>query len=231
MQHVDPSVGWDDPDYTRPPPTERRSGGRQWATAYVVFTAVASVVYLWSISVPGMRFLSWMVSVLAIALVVVIWVVAAVVTVVRLATGRTRRAGWYLLVVPLIGAVVVLCRLTDLPVRVLFEPSRAEFTDFAERALAASDGVSVEDSELLTTSDEEWDALNPETPQRIGAFELWSSRVLPEGVIIYERNGAFFDDAGFAYLPDGELPAGDGSFESPDFRSLGGGWYAFTSSW
>jgi hypothetical protein len=55
--------------------------------------------------------------------------------------------------------------------------------------------------------------------------------VVPEGLIIFDRDGAFMDDAGFAYLPNGEFPPGNGAFESPDFRALGGGWYAFTSSW
>ena len=62
MQHVDPAIGWDDPDYTRPPPVDGWSGPRQWAVAYVAFTVVAAVLYLWSISVPGVRFTAWMIG-------------------------------------------------------------------------------------------------------------------------------------------------------------------------
>lgn len=222
MQHTDPSVGWDDPEYTSPPVGESWSGSRQLVGAYLVFTVVVSLLYLWSISVPGIRFLPGMVSLFGMALVVVVWIVAAAVTLVRLVAGRTRRAGWYLLVVPLIGLVVVVLHLTDVPVRVAFEPSREEFTELAQQLLADD----------ITDEDPQWDLVNPTVPERIGMFSLWdTARVLPEGVLLFERQGAGFDDAGFAYLPDGRLPAGDGSFESPDFRSLGGGWYAFTSSW
>jgi hypothetical protein len=51
-------------------------------------------------------------------------------------------------------------------------------------------------------------------------------------VIIYESTGLFFDDAGFAYLPHGpDDRLGNGAFEAPSFRSLGGGWYSWTASW
>ena len=40
------------------------------------------------------------------------------------------------------------------------------------------------------------------------------------------------DDADFAYLPDGPNPSlENGSFESPAFKRLGGGWYSWTASW
>lgn len=233
MQHTDPSVGWDDPEYTSPPAGEAWSGSRQLVGAYLVFTVAASAVFLWSITVPGMRFLAGMVSLFALALVIVVWIVAAAVTLVRLLAGRTRRAGWFLLLVPLIGAVVLVLYLTDVPVRLAFEPSRGEFTVLAEQLLAAADSAAQDGATPdITDEDPQWDLVNPEVPERIGRFELWdTARVVPEGVLIFERNGAGFDDAGFAYLPEGRFPPGDGSFESPDFRSLGGGWYAFTSSW
>ena len=68
-------------------------------------------------------------------------------------------------------------------------------------------------------------------PDRLGSFSVSHVRVVPEGLLIFDGDGAGFDDAGFAHLPDGDLPKGDGAFESPDFRALGGGWYAFTSRW
>jgi hypothetical protein len=231
VQHVDPTVGWDDPDYTRPPVPDRPRSLRWLAVAYVVFAAAVSLLHLWSISVPGVRWLAWMASFWGIAVVAVVWMVAGVVTLVRLVRGTTRRIGWYLLAVPAIGLVVLVCRVTEAPLRVRFEPAREEFTAYAEQVLADAEGVEVTDPDSVTGDDPAWNVVNPDVPLSIGGFRLSRARVLPQGVVIFDANGALFDDAGFAYLPDGSFPAGDGSFESPDFRSLGGGWYAFTSSW
>ena len=231
MQHVDDSAAWDDPAYTQPPVSDRSRATRWLPVAYVVFTAVVALLYLWSISVPGVRWMAWMASFWGIALVVLVWVVAASVTLVRLLRGTTRSVGWYLLAVPAIGLVVLAARVTEAPLRLRFEPARAEFTEYAEQVLADADGVEVTDPESITGDDPAWNVVNPDVPLSIGGFRLSRARVVPEGVVIFDSNGALFDDAGFAYLPDGEFPAGDGSFESPDFRSLGGGWYAFTSSW
>jgi hypothetical protein len=239
VQHVDPTIGWDDPDYTRPPPVDGWSGPRQWAVAYVVFTMVVAVLYLWSISVPGVRFTAWMIGFWGLVAAGVIWVVAVVVTVVRAVQGGSRRVPRSLVAVAVIGVVVVLCRLGDLPMRLLFEPSRAEFTEFAEQALQDADATaaaqgdgpgadpSAPDTELPDTvlPGPEWDALNPQVPERIGPFDLSGAQVLPQGVIIVERSGAMSDEAGFAYLPDGDT----GSFTSWQLRSIGGDWYAFRS--
>jgi len=233
VQHVDPAIGWDDPAYTQPfeEPRPGRHIGRWLAMAYVGFTCVVAVSYFWAISVPGMRFLPWMASLYGVALIVVVWIVAAVVTLVRLLRGTNRRVGRYLLVVPLIGLVMLAARITEAPLRLRFEPARSEFTDFAQQTLAAAEGVVSADPESLAGGDPAWDALNPDVPLVLGGFPLRDARVFPEGLVIFDREGAFLDDAGLAYLPEGEFPAGDGSFESPSFRSLGGDWYAFTSSW
>ena len=231
MQHVDPGVGWDDPDYTRPPSTERRDPARWLPAVYVTFTVAVSVVYLWSISVPGVRFLPWMASLWCLALIGVGWIVLAALAVSRVARGGPRRIPWYVVAVLVIGIVVVVARLTDAPLRLRFEPARSAFTEFAQQALAEAEGVPTDDVDSMTIDDPRWNVLHPDVPLSLGGFQLRSAMVLPEGLVIFDREGAFLDDAGFAYLPAGELPAGDGSFESPDFRSLGGGWYAFTSSW
>lgn len=231
MQHVDPTIGWDDPAYTQPFEEQRSRPGGRFGVAYVGFTCVVAVLYLWAISVPGVRFLPWLAAVYGAGLIVVVWVVAAVVTLVGLARGTNRRIGRYLLTVPLIALVMLAAGITEAPLRVRFEPARSDFTEFAQQALAAAEGVEGADLESMTGADPAWNALNPEVPLAIGGFPLRRARVFPEGLVIFDRQGALFDDAGFAYLPDGEFPPGDGSFESPDFRSLGGDWYAFTSSW
>ena len=67
---------------------------------------------------------------------------------------------------------------------------------------------------------------------RFGTFDITHGFVQGKAVIFYEEHGAFLDDAGFAYLPDGPTPdLGDGSWESPQFRHLVGDWYAWTASW
>lgn len=58
------------------------------------------------------------------------------------------------------------------------------------------------------------------------------SGVAWRGVVFYDSVGAFIDDAGFAYLPDGPSPdMANGSFENPQWFALGNHWYAWTASW
>ena len=240
MHHVDPTIGWDDPDYTQPPPVDGRTGPRQWAIAYVVSTVVAALLYLWSISVPGVRFTSWMIGFWGLVAAAVIWVVVVVVTVVRVVRGRSRRVPRALVAVALIGVVVVVCRVTDLPTVLLFEPSREQFTEFAQQARAdaaevvatAPDGggSAAPAGPPAVPTGPEWNALNPQVPERIGPFDLSGARVLPEGVLIFERSGALFDDAGFAYLPGSDIPPSVDAPGSWEFRAIGGDWYVFTRS-
>lgn len=237
MQHVDPTIGWDDPEYTQPPPVDGWNGPRQWSVAYVVFTVVVAALYLWSISVPGVRFTSWMTGFWGLVLAAVIWVVMAVVTVVRAVSGGARRVPRYLVAVAAIGLVVVVCTVADLPLKLLFAPSRDELTELAERALqdaAAATGPDAEGTDPAEPGDVStgpaWDALNPQVPERVGAFDLSEARVLPEGFVVLERSGARSDEAGFAYLPDGDVTSTSTSFGSWELTSLGGDWYAFWSS-
>ncbi|MBM7785503.1 hypothetical protein [Tenggerimyces flavus] len=66
----------------------------------------------------------------------------------------------------------------------------------------------------------------------MGSYEVIRVETVPGGVLFYEANGNLFDDAGFAYLPGGPTPElENGGFESPNYRHLGGPWYAFTASW
>ena len=55
---------------------------------------------------------------------------------------------------------------------------------------------------------------------------------MPGGSILYEVAGDGFDDAGFAYLPDG--PGRTLAAEVKEqlaFRHVSGPWYAWTASW
>jgi hypothetical protein len=67
---------------------------------------------------------------------------------------------------------------------------------------------------------------------RIGYYDITIVRVVERGVLFYDSKGAFIDDAGFAFLPDGPYPElENGGFERPAFRHLGGPWYSWIASW
>ena len=69
-------------------------------------------------------------------------------------------------------------------------------------------------------------------PNRIGSYEITYAYQVGGDVLFYERWGAWTDDAGFAYLPEGPSShLENGNFERPSFRWLGGEWYAWTASW
>jgi hypothetical protein len=67
-------------------------------------------------------------------------------------------------------------------------------------------------------------------PQRIGLYQIRRVSRVGDALIFYEQSGAFINEAGFAYLPDGREPV-NGAFESPVFEHLGGSWYTWTASW
>ena len=228
MQHAHSGVGWYDDAYTVPP-----GGtwvvGRALAALYIVATVMAGVLWIWATAVPGIRLFGAWESVCAFLVVGLIWIACAGITVWRVGTRRARRPGWYLVVVPAICFGLIVATALSLPLRGRFEFVRSDFDRYAQDVLQAAKGV--DPSTVMTSADPGYEALHPDVPDSIGGFSLRNASIVPEGLIIFDTEGAFFDDAGFAYLPDGRFPPGNGSFESPRFRSLGGGWYAFTSSW
>jgi hypothetical protein len=207
--------------------------------ALTVLTVVTAAVWLYSVSVPGIVLLPGLIAVLSMVVIAVVWMIWALVTVAGRSAARRLgapfRASWYLAVVPAIGVALVCLTLLDVPVRARFQVARPALDRYADEVLAASAGLERSEIDRLfefgTSSDPRWDRVNPEVPATLGGYRLSSAVVVPEGLIIFDRDGAFMDDAGFAYLPNGEFPRGNGAFESPDFRALGGDWYAFTSSW
>ena len=70
------------------------------------------------------------------------------------------------------------------------------------------------------------------SPSRLGWFTVTGWERFPAGVVFTDSHGAFLDNAGFAYLPDGPSDSLENEgFEGPSYRSLGDGWYAWTASW
>ncbi len=210
----------------------RRAGARRLvATTWVVVVGVAALVNIASLTVPGIVFLPGMISTSFL-------LAAGVVCAIDLAVYLFRRLGdppppfpFRLVCIAAMSMLVLVSWFTPLPVRARFELSRAAFDDYAEQVLADTDGMGPIDPWDASQGSAGYDAANPPAPTRLGTFGIRDVRIVPEGLLIFDSEGAFLDDAGFAYLPDGRFPAGNGSFESPEFRSLGGGWYAFTSSW
>lgn len=171
------------------------------------------LVLMWSMSVPGVDLPTFGVAMLAIVCVGAVWGVRLI----GWATAPVRRPRRRWLIAPAMAAVTVVLLVVGVPVRARFEFARSDFDAYVAGLEAQGDF-------------EKWVPID--APENLGGFDiLWAYQV-GENVIIYEATGLFFDDAGFAYLPEGpDSRLGNGSFEAPSFRSLGGGWYAWTASW
>ncbi|MGB3411502.1 MAG: hypothetical protein WBA45_09915 [Microthrixaceae bacterium] len=117
MRHADPSIGWEDDDYTVPP------GGawRTFSVLYVAATLVVGMVWLWAVTVPGVRFISGAVSFVALLGIASTWLLCPGITAWRITTERARRPGYYLYVVPTLGVSLVAATFLSIPLRVRFE--------------------------------------------------------------------------------------------------------------
>ena len=229
-----PVPGWDDPAHTVPPGGEW-GPARAFAALYIAFTVVAAAVWIWATAVAGLRFYGALGAIGSFLAIAIVWFGILIVMILHLATGTIERPGVNaavpLLVVPLIGVALVVLTVTRLPVRARFEFARSDFDAYATEVLAAAEGNPAVGDPWLSPADPGFDVVRPDAPPSLGGISVSRVRVVPEGVLIFDDVGAVVYLAGYAYLPDGRLPAGDGAFESPRFRSVGGGWYTFTSSW
>lgn len=187
------------------PRAVRRGLGRWWLTALAFLLALL----LWSSSYPGTLAVGTIISVTGVLLLGALWAYRFI----RWLRAE-RYAGWARwAIAPVMVVVTLVLIITHVPLRVRFEESRSEF-DRITRGLEPRGGFDA------------WEPL--EVPDEIGTFQLVYGFQVGRNVIIYESHGWFDDDAGFAYLPDGIDPRlANGSFESPRFISLGGGWYAW----
>jgi hypothetical protein len=188
-----------------------------------VFHAVLAVSVLgclWSRSVPGSALLEGLASAAALGLVALVWVGRGVGYLVARRRRRARRGAPWFLVAPVVGALTLALVGIDAPLHARWALSRGAFEQVVETGTPSSPHV----------TGDGWQGV--EAPDRIGLYRIPSVSRRGEAVIFWEAHGAFIDDAGFAYLPDGPDPALEaGWFESPEFRHLGGPWYAWTASW
>jgi len=180
----------------------------------VVLVGVGGV-YLYGTSVPGELFEYTFMSMLALGVLAVVFAVRVVVALLQ--GGREGR--WFprwLWAALAIGLVLAVAVLSSAPLRLRFAGSRSEF-DVAAREILGS-------ASPESAAERFDDAV-------VGSYEIIVVDVVAEGVLFYDSNGNFWDDAGFGYFPDDRLPKGNGNFENPQYRSLGDHWYAWTASW
>lgn len=201
----------------RTAPDAGGASGSRWdgppSWPWHVALAIALVTYSWSRSYPGLALGAWGLSIAVTVLLGLGWFAWLLAWVRRTDHERAWRWG----VAPVMVIVSVALTVSDVPLRVRFELDRSEFDELVDELEPAG-------------SIDEWISLD--VPDRIGSYDITMGYQVGSNVILYERNGALFDDAGFAHLPDGpDQRLGNSGFEAPSFRSLGGDWYAWTASW
>lgn len=205
-------------------PTNGHGGGRGDSffrrppgVVFHLALVLPAVAFLYSVSVPGFDFLIWIVAYCILGAAALIWFLRAGTYLWAVWHHRATGSARWWLVAPVAGALVLALIWTDAPLRVRWALSRGDFQDAVALAPPATDP-------------EGW--VTFEVPNRLGSYRIIDANRVGDGVIFYERTGAFSNDAGFAYLPSGPFEELEtGWFESPQFRSLGDGWYAWTASW
>lgn len=175
--------------------------------------AVPLTTYVWSQSFPGFDFATWGLSIAVVLLLGFGWLVWLIIWRRRSA----RRREWCWGIAPAMVISSVLLTASGVPLNVRFELNRSDFDEIVQDLEPAG-------------SFNEWARL--QVPDHVGSYEIDTAYQVGPNVILYEHNGAFLDDAGFAYLPEGpDERLGNGGFEAPSFRRLRGDWYAWTASW
>jgi hypothetical protein len=192
----------------------RRPPGRLF---HVVLIAVPAVWIVLVSTTPGPQ---WLFALPADWLVLI----GAVIWAVRLGTyalarhhGRATGLERSFLIAPIAGVVVIALVWLEIPLRVRWAVSKPAFQAAVENAPPPTD---VQNPIEFDASD--W----------VGTYKVLFAYRVGDGAIFYEASGVGFDDAGFAYLPTGPfVEVESAGFERPQFRALGGGWYAWTASW
>ena len=179
--------------------------------------AIPALVLLWAFSVPGFNLFEFGLATLFLLFAAAVWIVRGISYLVAVAHDRAHgNPAWFVLA-PCAAMVVGLLVLLHVPTRVRWAASRHEFNVVAAHARPAG-------------STERW--VSVEVPAHVGAYDIQRGYRAGHALILYEAHGDLFDDAGFAYLPDGPDPAlANGSFEAPQYTRLGGDWYSWTASW
>lgn len=163
-------------------------------------------------SYPGMDLLWLLVAALLLVAFGVVWLLRLVLWLRREDGGPAGR--WLIAPVMVLTAFGLVA--TDVPLRARFQAGRDDFE------------VIVSGLDAQGTF-ERWASLD--VPDRAGSYEIIAGQQVGDNVILHVAFKGF-DDAGFAYLPDGpDARFANAGFERPRFRSIGEDWYAWTASW
>lgn len=167
---------------------------------------------LWAFSVPGFMFPLAVAAAFTLVVFALVWLIRLVGYCVR-----EGRASWWFAIVPLGLAIVIGLLVARVPLHARWALSQPAFA-------AAVSHLPPEPSA---------DAYPPDLPipGTLGSYRITLASRVIGGVIFHEVHGAFLDDAGFAYLPDGPTAQPYGDLQSPAFVHLSGPWYAWTAGW
>lgn len=160
-----------------------------------------------------MLFFVWLGATGALAVLAIVWAVRAFLWWRRRSDKDARHSPRWFVAAPLAGVLALGAAWTDLPLRTRWALAKDDFARQLPAALADSTYRDIR-------------------PHRLGTYNIVAIDRNLDAVIFTEATGDLFDDAGFAYLPNGpHRELANGSFENPQFVSLGGHWYSWTASW
>jgi hypothetical protein len=178
---------------------------------------------LWVGTLPGVPIIPLVGLGWSLVAAAAVWTVKLVVYGVRRRRATAAPAGRWFLLAPVGGVLVVGLLVSGLAFGARWALSRASFDD----AVAA-----------VTDPDRTSDAASLAVDGYRGSGRLGLYRVLGEPRVIgdavffdHPLGGGFFDDAGFAYLPDGPTPAAEAAFEWLRTEPFDGPWHRWWSSW
>ena len=183
---------------------------KQWRVVNTL-GALTFIGFLWLLSYPGLHPVTILLTLFSLLLGVG-WIVMITRSLERDVNTATVSAG------PVLAITLLVLFLLNAPLQIRFAAASSAF----DRQVAVLEPAG---------SYEKWKPLK-NAPDRIGTYGIGSGYQVGEGVIFYENVGAFLNDAGFAYLPDGlSETLENGSFEAPQFRHISGDWYSWIASW
>jgi hypothetical protein len=192
----------------------RTPPGRWFHLALVPVTALL----LYAASVPGYAFFTGYAAGALLLFAALMWAARTALYLRARRRGTASGSARWLAVAPVAGLAVVALLGNDVPLRLRWSLARDDFARAARLAPPPAGDRG------------EW--VRFAVPDRIGSYRITGASRVGDGVVFTERTGALMNDAGFAYLPTGPFPEmANGSFETPDFYALGGGWYGWTASW
>ncbi|MCC5947333.1 MAG: hypothetical protein JJT89_02665 [Nitriliruptoraceae bacterium] len=176
-----------------------------------------TVALLWVGTWPGVPFVPLMLVGWLLAFATLVWLcklVGATVPSLRLRWGGDGAGRRWFLLAPVGGVLVTAVLASGLAFDARWAASEDSFEVAAQ---AAADGASGGTSTIA----------------RVGLYRVFIPPIVIGDAVVFHHpdGGGVFDDAGFAYLPEGLTPEIAGSFESLRVMPIDGDWYRWWSSW